>query len=44
MKKFDKLEIDPSKAFVNNFVSLEKRENFFQRLVGTLGRNIKLKE
>lgn len=39
-KNLDKIEIDPSKAFVNNFVSIENRENFFQRLMGTLGRNI----
>lgn len=38
------LIIDANKAFVENFVSLEERENFFQRLKGTLGRNIDFKD
>lgn len=32
--------IDSQKAYVENFVSLEERENFFQRFRGTIGRNI----
>lgn len=38
IKEFD---IPSEQAFVENFVSLEERENFFQRLRGTLGKNIK---
>ena len=33
-------DIPDEKAYVENFVSLEDRENFFQRLRGTLGRNL----
>jgi uncharacterized SAM-binding protein YcdF (DUF218 family) len=38
------ISIDADKAFVNDFVSLEERENFFQRLKGTIGRNIDYKD
>jgi len=37
-------EIDEEKAYVEDFVSLTERKNFFQRLKGTLGRNIDFKE
>ena len=33
-------EIDPSSAYVNTFVALPKRENYFRRLKGTLGKNV----
>ncbi|MFN6945884.1 MAG: YdcF family protein [Cytophagaceae bacterium] len=33
-------EIDQSKAFVKDFVSLPEQEDFFERLRGTLGRDI----
>ncbi|MFO7844586.1 MAG: YdcF family protein [Bacteroidales bacterium] len=36
--------IDSQNAYVKDFVSLEDRKNFFQRLKGTLGRNIDLKD
>ncbi len=32
--------IDDEKAYVDHFISIEERENFFQRLRGTLGKNI----
>lgn len=38
------ISIDADKAFVNDFISLEERENFFQRLKGTIGRNIDFKD
>lgn len=44
MKNMDEIIIDSSKAYVNDFVSLEDRKNFFQRLKGTLGRNIDFKD
>jgi hypothetical protein len=34
-------DIDMHAAYVNNFVSLEERSNYLQRLKGTLGNNIK---
>ena len=37
-------EIDEEKAFVQDFVSLTERKNFFQRLRGTLGKNIDYKD
>lgn len=37
-------EIDPSPAFVNAFVSLPKREGYFKRLKGTLGKNISIED
>jgi len=33
--------ITDEKAYVENFISIEERENFFQRLRGTLGKNVK---
>ncbi|MEO6718777.1 MAG: YdcF family protein [Ferruginibacter sp.] len=36
--------IDSLKAFNKDFISIRKREGFFKRLRGTLGRNIKLSE
>lgn len=36
--------IDSEKAYVENFISIEERENFFQRLRGTIGRNIPFKD
>lgn len=38
------LAINAENAFVKNFVSIEDRENFFQRLKGTIGRNIDFKD
>lgn len=38
------ININAENAYVEDFVSLEERENFFQRLRGTLGKNIKLDE
>jgi len=35
--------IDPSSAFVDNFVSLPERQGFIERFRGTLGHNIKSK-
>ena len=35
-------EIDPESAYVNTFVSLPKRENYFKRMKGTLGKNISI--
>ena len=37
-------EIDEEKAYVQDFISLTERKNFFQRLKGTLGRNIDFKD
>ena len=37
-------EINASSAHVDNFVSLEKRENIMKRFMGTLGRHIKKNE
>jgi uncharacterized SAM-binding protein YcdF (DUF218 family) len=34
------LKIDPTQAYVKNFVSLPEKENFFKRLQGTFGANI----
>lgn len=42
--EINELDIDEEKAFVDDFVSLEERENFFQRLKGTIGRNIDYKD
>lgn len=36
------ITIPHQEAYVEDFVSLEERENFFQRLRGTFGKNIKL--
>lgn len=49
METLDTMEIkdftiDSHQAYVENFVSLEERENFFQRLRGTIGRNIPFKD
>ena len=33
-------EINAEKAYVKNFVALDERKNFFQRLKGTLGGNL----
>jgi len=43
--KIDKYEpeIDPSSAKETNFVSIKKRESFFKRFSGTLGKQIKWK-
>ena len=38
------VEIPADKAFVHDFVSIEERENFFQRLRGTFGKNINYKD
>ncbi|HSH51635.1 MAG TPA: YdcF family protein [Bacteroidales bacterium] len=38
------ISINAQNAYVKDFVSLEERKNFFQRLKGTLGRNIDFKE
>ncbi len=35
------IEINPESAYVENFVSLQKRESFGKRLQGTRGKNIK---
>ncbi len=43
-ENFDKITINSQKAYVENFISLEERKNFFQRLMGTLGRNINFKD
>ncbi len=34
-------DIDESKAFVENFISIEERESFFKRFAGTRGKNIR---
>jgi len=34
-------DIDESKAFVENFVSIEERESFWKRFAGTRGKNIR---
>jgi hypothetical protein len=34
-------KIDSSAAYVGNFVSITKRESFWQRLKGTRGRRVK---
>lgn len=36
-----KVSIDPTRAAVDNFVSLPERESFWKRLAGTLGKNLK---
>ena len=33
--------IDPSTAYQTKFISIEKRESFWKRLKGTLGKNLK---
>lgn len=38
------IEINVEEAFIDNFVSLEERESFFQRLRGTFGKNINFDE
>lgn len=37
----DPIVIDPTKAEVEDFVSLPERENFWKRFAGTLGKNLK---
>jgi len=44
MEGLKNMPIDSQNAYVKDFVSLEERKNFFQRLKGTLGRNIDFKE
>lgn len=49
IKKLDSLEIndfqiDDERAYVENFISIEDRENIFQRFKGTIGRNINFKD
>ena len=39
--EFEEVDIDEKRAFVNDFVSLEERESWFQRFRGTLGKNVK---
>jgi uncharacterized SAM-binding protein YcdF (DUF218 family) len=34
------IHIDPSEAYVRNFISLPQRENILKRIIGTLGLNI----
>ncbi len=40
----EKFSIDASSAYVSNFVSLPDRENLFERLQGTLGKRIRVKQ
>lgn len=40
----EEIPINADKAFVKNFISLEERENFFQRLKGTIGKNIRYED
>ncbi len=40
---FKKVQIDPSSAYVANFVSIEERKSFWQRLRGTFGKNVEKK-
>jgi uncharacterized SAM-binding protein YcdF (DUF218 family) len=42
--EINELDIDEEKAYVEDFVSLEERENFFERLKGTIGKNIDYKD
>jgi len=42
--KINDYNIPDDKAFVENFVSLTERKNFFQRFRGTLGGNLNLKD
>lgn len=35
------LQIDPSSAFVENFIPLPEREGFWKRFAGTMGKNLK---
>lgn len=44
MEVLKNITIDSKNAYVKDFVSLEERKNFFQRLKGTLGRNIDFKD
>jgi uncharacterized SAM-binding protein YcdF (DUF218 family) len=44
MEGLKNMTIDSQNAYVKDFVSLEERKNFFQRLKGTLGRNIDFKD
>jgi len=43
LERLKNISIDSQNAYVKDFVSLEERKNFFQRLKGTLGRNIDFK-
>jgi len=42
-KSFRKVQIDPSTAYVTDFVSIEDRESFWERLRGTFGKNVEKK-
>ncbi|MDY6801138.1 MAG: YdcF family protein [Bacteroidota bacterium] len=44
MEALKNITIDSKNAYVPDFISLEERKNFFQRLKGTLGRNIDFKD
>ena len=44
MEILKNITIDSKNAYVQDFISLEERKNFFQRLKGTLGRNIDFKD
>ncbi|MEE4198401.1 MAG: YdcF family protein [Bacteroidales bacterium] len=44
LEQLKDVSIESQNAYVENFVSLEERKNFFQRLKGTLGRNIDFKD
>jgi len=44
MESLKNMTIDSQNAYVQDFISLEERKNFFQRLKGTLGRNIDFKD
>jgi len=44
MESLKNMTIDSQNAYVKDFVSLDERKNFFQRLKGTLGRNIDFKD
>jgi vancomycin permeability regulator SanA len=42
-KNFRKVQINPSTAYVSDFVSIEDRESFWERLRGTFGKNVEKK-
>jgi len=44
MEVLKNITVNSKNAYVQNFISLEERKNFFQRLKGTLGRNIDFKD
>jgi len=44
MEALKNMTIDSQNAYVRDFISLEERKNFFQRLKGTLGRNIDFRD